>query len=206
MNSGMDIFTVFEPLVGEIAWSVCSASAPFLTLEFGSPHLSIRHPIIAKPEISPRVAKSLARRHVTIVGDYHLWIQYAKWELNTQNGRASNEDADSLSSLDCLEELDGQILINVAVDDITKVCTLKFDLGAVLQLSRNPEFAEEQWGLYSSDGRVVALEHDGSLVSEAPEALILQDTFDPDSIVPSINKRASNRAQRVRYQNIKDNT
>ncbi len=179
------IFSVFQPLIGTIAWSVSCASFPFLTLEFGSPHLSIRHPIAAKAETPLRVARSLARRHVTVVGDYHLWIQYAKWHMTTQHSAANSEDADSLLSIECIRELDGQILSDVVVNEPARSCTLSFDLGATLHLSRDPDYKEDQWGLYALDGHIVALEHDGSLVSEAPKAPVSQDASDPDSIVPS---------------------
>src|SRR5215213_6024148 len=71
----------FAPLIGLAAWSVRIGHGSFLTLEFGTPHLSVREPIVAKPGASEKVRKALARRRVRPVGEWHLWIYCWHWRV-----------------------------------------------------------------------------------------------------------------------------
>src|SRR5665213_1331063 len=78
----------FLPIVGQVAWSVRRGYGTFLTMEFGSPHLIIREPIVASSDASDRVKRNLAKRRVSIVGDCISGF-------NTVNGslRPPNPDA-----------------------------------------------------------------------------------------------------------------
>jgi hypothetical protein len=40
----------FLPLIGRFAWSVRNSFGTYLTMEFGSPHLHVRDPIVASPD------------------------------------------------------------------------------------------------------------------------------------------------------------
>jgi len=90
-------------------------------MEFGSPHLSVREPIAASSGAPPKVKENLAKRRVSIVGDWHLWIQFAQWEIHTASASVRSQDAQVVLIQDALSELDGQILLSANVGKIYSV-------------------------------------------------------------------------------------
>jgi hypothetical protein len=54
----------FAPLIGSPAWFVRKGYGSSLTMEFGNPHLVIRQPKAASPQVSDHVRRALARRLV----------------------------------------------------------------------------------------------------------------------------------------------
>ncbi len=134
----------------------------FLTLEFGQPSLHVREPREA-PGASPRVQRLLSRRHVTVHGEWHLWIYCCAWEVRTDGKRTGHSALDSSSKRPierAARELDGQRLVRVSVDPAGAVTEFEFDLGS--RLTTRPYDAEsEKWLLYEPDGHVVTLRADG---------------------------------------------
>src|SRR5450631_3504297 len=62
------LYRVFCPLTGLPARLVRRGHGSFLTLEFGAPHLRIREPEVASPDMDEQVAALLRRRKVTPPG------------------------------------------------------------------------------------------------------------------------------------------
>src|SRR5690348_6679315 len=81
-----EIDKIFAPVLGNMVWGVTNSHGSFLVMEFGSPHLSVREPVIARPGTSARVRRRLKHRRVSIVGDFHFWVQYGNWLLSTTEG------------------------------------------------------------------------------------------------------------------------
>src|SRR6266478_1567630 len=92
---------LFAPLVGQLVWQVRRGVGTFLTLEFGTPHLSIREPIVASPDSLARVRRNLQRRGVYVTGDWHFWVQYGEWKISTADGVLQSCDSIGSPSDEC---------------------------------------------------------------------------------------------------------
>ena len=160
----------FLPLVGQLVRSVRRGYGTFLTLEFGSPHLVVREPIVASPEAPPRVRKRLARRRVTVAGDWHLWVQYAQWKIQTENYSTASEDADAALIEGALEELDGQRLTSSSEGPEPHSCILRFDLNASLHIRPSSETDDDQWSIYEANGRIASCSNRGEITWEDRQA------------------------------------
>jgi len=104
---------LFKPLLGQFAWNVDGGVGSMLTLEFGTPHIIVSEPRVPSPGGSERVRRHLRRRHVTVRGDWHLWIQYCDWKISVSDGSCDSESFDWRQPDECLADLDGQRLIGV---------------------------------------------------------------------------------------------
>lgn len=119
---------VFIPLIGQLVWSVHKGYESFLTMEFDEPRLYVREPIVASPGSSQKIQLSLARRRVTIVGQWHFWIQCSEWKIVTRNYAVTSREIESESIDACLNELDGQSLLTATSGSSLNSCILGFDL------------------------------------------------------------------------------
>src|SRR5690348_4160578 len=72
----------FRPIYGLPCWNVWWGWGSFLAMEFGEPRLEIREPR-SSPELSPRVRRHLARRLVTLRGEWRLSIHCCQWYVYT---------------------------------------------------------------------------------------------------------------------------
>ncbi|WP_160311402.1 hypothetical protein [Rhodopirellula islandica] len=130
-----------------------------MTLEFGEPHLEIREPRDPKPEASANVRDLLARRHVTIRGDWHLWVYCCSWSILNDGQPVGTSEDDDAGIDDAVRSLDGQALTAFSADSQAN-SKFTFDLGGAL--STSPYDADsEQWMLYQPDGNVLSLRADG---------------------------------------------
>ena len=84
----------FSQLYGKPCWQVKQGYGSFLTFEFGEPHLHIREPKPASEQASAKVRKLLARRQVTIHGDWHLWIYLCDWQILSHGQAIANSESD----------------------------------------------------------------------------------------------------------------
>jgi hypothetical protein len=125
---------LFKPLLGQFAWNVDGGVGSMLTLEFGAPHILVREPRVPSPGGSERVRRHLRRRHVSVVGDWHLWIQYCDWKISVADGSCDSENFDWRRPDECLGDLDGQRLIGVGVGSLPNSWKFEFDLGGALGL------------------------------------------------------------------------
>jgi hypothetical protein len=156
---------VFGPLVGKWAWQVKRGYGSFLTMEFGNPHLEIREPRLVSADALRQVRENFQRRRVTVVGDWHLWIQYCDWEIRTANHSISSVITDNPYLIDeCLDELNGQILTSATggAEDVSSI--LQFDLGGIVQISPPSESPDGPlWTLYQYNAATFALGSDGQV-------------------------------------------
>lgn len=163
----------FRPLYQQMVWSVRRdvgrEVGSSLQLEFGSPHLEIRQPINASPGASPKVRRLLARRRVWVVGDWHLWVMNARWEIRTTDGTANWEDADHARIDAALHELDGQILSSCLAGPTPASCVLNFDLGAALHIWLDPSIDGDQWSLHGTT-EIVVCDAKGNIIVEERNA------------------------------------
>ena len=117
---------LFKPLLGHFAWNVRGGVGSMLTLEFGAPHVIVREPIVPRAATSERVRRLLRRRHITVVGDRDLFIQYCGWKISVSAGSSDSESFDWRRPDECLGDLDGQRLIGVGVGSLPN--SWKFEL------------------------------------------------------------------------------
>jgi hypothetical protein len=157
------IEAAFLPVYGLPCWNVRPGYGSFLTLEFGEPHLEVHEPRPSRAGASQRVNHFLARRHVFVHGEWHLWIYCCRWAVYRDGKRIGHSNLDGTSKRPirrAAEELDGQKLVSVTVDPSRGASTFIFDLGA--RLDTEPYEAESvQWLLYQPDGRVLTYRADG---------------------------------------------
>lgn len=160
----------FLPMMGKLVWSVRKGYGTFLTMEFGSPHLTIREPIAASLDASLKVRRNLAKRRVSIVGDWHFWIQYAQWEIVQRASSVRSQDVEVERLEEALRELDGQILVSATPGAALNSCVLKFDLGASLYIWPSPymwpspEIHDEQWSIFAIGGNVTSCDMEGNVI------------------------------------------
>jgi hypothetical protein len=159
---------VFSPVIGQLAWSVKRGIGTFITMEFGNPHLWVREPISASAKASARVRRLLAQRRVFATGDWHLWVQYADWTLNTRNYSTDSGWTSSRVVDRCLAELDGQRLRKAVYRKRLRVLEMHFDLGAVLKIFSRSEIDGDRWSLHKWNRDIVSFGPDGRIDVEAP--------------------------------------
>jgi hypothetical protein len=140
-----------------------------LTLEFGAPHVIVREPIVPRAATSERVRRLLRRRHITVVGDWDLFIQYCDWKISVSAGSSDSESFDWRRPDECLRDLDGQRLVGGG--SLPNSWKFEFDLGGVLELRPSTEYkaTNDLWGLYRWDGDtqnlrfIVSVHNDGTV-------------------------------------------
>ncbi|WP_179235047.1 MULTISPECIES: hypothetical protein [unclassified Burkholderia] len=157
-----EINRVWSAVYAHPAWSVKQGHGSFLTIEFGQPELQIREPMDARPEASPKVRESLARRLVTVTGNWHLWIYCCKWVISA-NGTdiARSESSDSVIAL-ATQKIDGQKILSVTQGASPGSWVFSFDLGGEIRTHPyNEDPLVEQWYLFEREsGKVLAVRAD----------------------------------------------
>jgi hypothetical protein len=152
----------FQPLYGRPCWDAKSGFGSFMTMEFGEPHLEIREPRVAVFSKSKRAQQLLARRLVTVRGEWHLWIYCCEWHVYTGHklvGDSALESSSKRRIVRAARELDGQKLVSVTVDPSCGGSTFRFDLGS--RLETRPYEDSEQWMLFEPSGEVLTYRADG---------------------------------------------
>ena len=148
----------FKRIYGKPCWQVKVGYGSFLTLEFGEPHLEIREPIVAK-RVSRIVRHHLARRMVTVHGDWHLWIYCCEWEVLSA-GKHIGDSSTKRKARIAADSLDGRKLTAFAVSARTAQTVFKFERGTNLR-TRPYDKSSEQWLLYEPSGMVLTTRADG---------------------------------------------
>jgi hypothetical protein len=171
MTPTQQINTLFKPLLGQFAWNVSGGVGSMLTLEFGAPHITVRDPVAPRAAKSERVRRHLRRRHVSIVGDWDLFVQYCNWKISVSDGSCDSDSFDWRQPNECLRDLDGQRLVSAGAGSLANSWKFEFDLGGVLELWPSPEYkpTNDLWGLYGWDDEtqnlrfIVSVHNDGML-------------------------------------------
>jgi hypothetical protein len=149
----------FSRIYGKPCWCVRPGYGSFLTIEFGTPHLEVREPIVASKGASAKVRKALARRSVSPHGKWHLWIYCCDWELLSKGKRIANSSR-RITIRRAADVLNGQKLARFSISPRKILCTFEFDLGAILT-TRPFDKKSEQWLLYGPRHRVLVVRADG---------------------------------------------
>jgi hypothetical protein len=157
---------LWRPLIGQLVWGVRRGVETSLTMEFGSPHLSIREPIVANPQHTARVRRNLARRRVYVVGDWHFWIQYGEWKLSTADGVLESRNSAHTPFEECLVDLEGQHLLSVESGSDPNSCVFNFDRDGVLEIRPSAKVPDTQWSLHSWEGDIASYGDDGQITFE----------------------------------------
>jgi hypothetical protein len=151
------MFDVLADVLELPCWGVKRGQGSFLTLEFGEPHLLIREPV-QTTSTSPRVRRTLARRHVYVAGEWHLWLYCCNWRL--LSGARVVGDSSAVRRVErAARHLDGQRLLGVSLRPRGARTRFIFDLGATLE-TWPYDRTSEQWHLYTPDGRVLTFRAD----------------------------------------------
>jgi len=152
----------FASVIGLPAWFVRKGYGSFLTLEFGTPHLRIREPIVASPGAGARIRAVLQRRKVTPHGDWHLWIYVCHWRVLSNGAQVAWSEASDEEICAAAREIDGQLLTNVEVDPTQGTSAFRFDQGASVQTwPYDDGNGDEQWMLYMKSGDFFTYRGDG---------------------------------------------
>jgi len=150
MNS---IERAFAALAGRPCWGVRRGHGSFLTLEFGRPRLVVFEPRRAPNGASPKVRRSLARRHVFVRGQWHLWIYCCQWSLKV-DGRVVGDWTTKPRVDRAARALDGQRLLGIKIAPRGAGTTFIFDLGGELE-TKPYDRRSEQWRLFEPNHRVL---------------------------------------------------
>ena len=150
---------VFSRIYGKPCWQVRPGHGTFLTFEFGRPHLDVREPIATTKRAAARVRARLARRSVSVHGDWHLWICCCRWEV-LNHGKRVGDSSRKATVRRAAETLDGQKLTQVSIAPRKMECVFRFDLGGMLRTYPDDK-ESEQWLLYEPSHKVLVLRADG---------------------------------------------
>jgi hypothetical protein len=134
-------------------------------MEFGAPHLDIREPLEGKPPSSPKVERLRGRRHVRVVGDWHLWIESCHWTLTTRNGTTSSDQETGNFWQDWMDDVAGQHL-GAVESSVPGALTLRFDTGAVLEVRPDVDGNLDSWSLHRWHGVVTSCDVAGGITVE----------------------------------------
>ena len=135
----MEEIVPFADIVGKNVWQVNRGIGSFLTMEFGLPRLEIREPK-PKNELRSEVSKKiLTRRRITVLGEWHLWLQCTSWSMTFEDDPGVNGDSSPADIDNGIRSLDGQKLEMIALRDHATKFVMKFDLGALLKVFPNVE-------------------------------------------------------------------
>ena len=149
---------VFRRLYGLPCWNVKGGYGGFLTFEFGQPHLHVDEPHEPRGEVSLRMRRLFAHRHVYVRGDWHLWIYCCDWFVY-ESGKLVGECSSKSRIQRAAWALDGQKLIAVSIIPRGTHSIFEFDLGGRLE-TKPYDRKSEQWMLFDPSGRVLTFRAD----------------------------------------------
>lgn len=150
-----------KELYGVVCWDCKWDCNLNLSLNFGQPSLSIVEPKDVKTD-NEKIRIFHHYRHVTLRGEWLLWILGAYWRLSIPDFGTVTSASPYKKIQMALARLDGQKLVNAGVHPSTSATYLTFDLGAQLAIRRTRIAAREDiWSLYKPDGCVCSVRADG---------------------------------------------
>jgi hypothetical protein len=131
-----------------------------LTFEFGQPHLSIREPRETQSEISS-IRERFKRRRVVPKGEWNLFVFCCHWRCTLNGTELSTDDSSDHDILAAAAKLDGQRLISVYADPISRTSSFDFDLCGKLVTWPYKDCEErEQWSLRTPSGNYLVFRDD----------------------------------------------
>lgn len=135
-----------------------------LTMSFGKPSLHIEEPTAARSK-SPAAQRRATRRHVTVRGQWWLWLFCCHWQLK-QNDVTLATGSSSMRRIELgLKQLDGQKLVSVTVDAETGRTRFLFDLGCELMCRRFERGSDSDvWTLYGPGDEILSVTGQGTVI------------------------------------------
>lgn len=169
---------VFKRVYDLPCWRVSLGWGSFLTFEFGEPHLDIREPSVSKGNVSEKVRKQLARRHVFIKGDWHLWINWCDWTV-LRKKKLIGKSSSASTYPETADFLDGQKLVRFSILPKELRCVFEFDLGGRLE-TRPYDRHSDQWLFFDKRlHQVLVLRADGNYAYGPSDRLDHEDKWKP---------------------------
>ncbi len=154
---------IFTPVYGKPCWHFEQGYGSFLTLQIGQPYLKIREPRQASAQASEKVRKRVARRMIQVYGEWRLWIYLCDWRIFSRGQFLANSASTRKTIKQATNELDGQAVTQVSVDEAL-LTLFEFDLGGRVEVIPNiEEYGSDAvlWHLFEPSGDVFALRSDG---------------------------------------------
>ncbi len=127
-----------KPLIGRKAWGVSLGIGSFITLEFGA------------KIIDPR-AKNW------IYGEWHLWITYCAWRLETKHRVIASSEDDRSELQEAVQRLENHSLLSVEFTPPSWETTFTFEKGLVLRLFPIYTTECDHWRLRTPDDNVLVI-------------------------------------------------
>lgn len=126
---------LFAAMIGQIAWNAKLGLDRTLTVEFGNPSLRIREPVLTDRAVDDKVKGALEKRTVTLVGEWHIWIQFAEWEITIGQTSVKSYHENQSVLTDFLEQIDGQKITGYCSRPENCGFEIIFDLGLSLKIA-----------------------------------------------------------------------
>ncbi len=155
----------FQTIESLPCWKIETGFIPFLSIEFGKPHLWMRHPIVASNTDFARVLKiKQGQPCVSFHGEYHLFINKSIWQILKDN-RVIYDSAfiDENKYKKPLMYIEGKCLLRVDVFSEKQESYINFSNGYQIKTKSNGS-GEDQWLLYSFRGKVVIFNNNGEII------------------------------------------
>lgn len=157
-----EINQAFRPWMSRPCWGVKVAYAQNLYLNAGQPRLEIREPREVKSRFA-KVRSAAKRRHVSVWGQWFLWIHMCEWEIRKGRRLLATSESPPVEAQKAAAFVDGQIINAVSVRQ-TGTSSFSFDQGATLSTTPyGDDPTHEQWLLYAPRGRVLTFLASGSV-------------------------------------------
>ncbi|MDA0835399.1 MAG: hypothetical protein O2955_22005 [Planctomycetota bacterium] len=165
MDEG-SVHNLFRPVFTHPCWGLHYRRQLSLSINFGNPSLRIREPIASKSQ-SKRVQENMARRLVTLRGEWWLWIYLCYWRISYKNKQLATGSSSSKKIADALWQLEGEKMTSVQFNAKRGITEFSFDLGSTLTcrpMTQDPD--AELWFFYLPDGNVAVARRDGTVMVE----------------------------------------
>ena len=154
------IYRSFEKLFGLPCWNVTTDYG--LTFKFGNPYLRI-HEMKKTYKVDyvpiPIFSK---KRHIIVKGQWFLWIYMAHWKALYKGKRIITNSSSNHNIRRFSNQIEGQRLIQVRVNENTGATSFLFDLDCTVEIRRwGKNSKDELWHLSKPNGYCLSIYGDG---------------------------------------------
>ena len=147
--------SLVDKMIGEYIWGVRLGEDRILQAEFGQPYLRVQPSPLAAIGENPAALET--RRLVMPTGRWTLFIEDGWWTASAAGAQSDRGKVDNQTEAKCLTSLSGQTLISVSLSDNDISLTMTFDLGGVLTVRFQSDFADnDQWMMFSQGEGILA--------------------------------------------------
>lgn len=130
-----DAAIALAPVIGQMVWQVRRGLSNSLTMEFGNPRLVIREALPpSQIKSEGEIGEPLAKRRVSVYGDWHLWIQHTDGAVVTRGQmRATSESEEEIDR--ALRHVDGLVLMDIQYRQAEEMIVLMFEGDCEIQMT-----------------------------------------------------------------------